>query len=118
MSLIELIHLVSGGVDGKGSFLPAACGVGHGKLGESEDDVFLSTIHYMEEDLVEYSSNVDIEHSGEMDVTSFVGCGISVPYWDRVFEAGLRVLMLLYEVPVYTGDLGSGVDEGTGVNIF
>ena len=35
MSLIELICLVSGGVNGKGLFLPVDCGVGLGEPRES-----------------------------------------------------------------------------------
>ena len=116
--MIQLVCLVSGGVNGRGSFLPVDSGVGLSEPGESEDYVLLSAIHDVEENLVEYSSNVDIEGSVEMDVTSFVWDGVGVSYWDRVFKVGSGELMLLYEVPVYAGDLGSRVNEGMGVNIF
>ena len=102
MSLIELFCLVCGGVNGKGLFLPVDCGVGLGKPGESEDDIFLSTIHYVEENFMEYSSGVDGEHGGETDVTSFVWGGVSILCQDGGFEASLGELVLFYKVPVYT----------------
>ena len=33
-------------------------------------------------------------------------------------EGGIGESMFFHEVPVYVGDLGSRVDEGTGINIF
>ena len=118
MSLVELICLVGGGVNGKGSLLPVNSGVGLSKPGESKDDILLSAIHYIEENFMEYSSNVNIECGGETHVTSFVWGGVSISYWDRGFEASLGELVLLYNVPVYIQDLGSEVDEDTGINIF
>ena len=76
-------------------------GIGLEKPGESKDDVLLSEIHHMEEDLVEYSSNMDIECGGETDVASFVQGRVCISYWNGGFEVSSGELVLLHKVPVY-----------------
>ena len=57
----KVLCLVCGDVDGKSPLLPINHGVGLDKPVKSEDDILLSTVHYMEKDLVENSSNANIE---------------------------------------------------------
>ena len=88
MSLVELFCLVSGGVNGKSLFFPIDQGVGLNKLRKSKDDVFLSTVHYMKENLVGDSSSLDIEGGVEMDVASFVCSSVSISDRDGVLRWG------------------------------
>ena len=64
------------------------------------------------------SSNVDIEFSGEADVSPFVCSSIGISDRDRGFQMFARKLVFLEEFPVYATDLGCRVCEGMGVNVF
>ena len=43
---------------------------------------------------------------------------IAISYRDGDGEASSGESVFLYKFPVYTGDLGSRVDESIGVNVF
>ena len=60
MGLIELVHLVCGGVNGEGVVNPVNCGVGLRKPRESKDNVPFFAVHAMEKNFVEDTSDVNI----------------------------------------------------------
>ena len=72
MSLIELVHLVCGDVDEKCLLLPVDYVVCLSEPGESKDDVLLSAVHYVKENLMSNSSNMGIEGCGKMDIATFL----------------------------------------------
>ena len=102
--------------NGDGSLFPIYDWVYCFKPGMSQDCIFPSSIDDIETDLLGNTSELDID--GCLMLTSNVGGPVGVSNGEGVFQGFGGDFVLLYEGPVYTIDLGSRVDDYSGVTVF
>ena len=99
-------------------FDPVNGGVRGAEPGESEDDVFSSTAHDVEEMLLSYSFDVGVEGASITDCTSFVRGLIYVTNGDGGGEFFGGEAMFSDKLPVDARDVSTGVYQCGGVDDF
>ena len=116
--LEEGLRLVGGFGDRDCSGVPVNGGVYCLEPRHSQDDVIVSTVHYVKGFEVGYSFYLDVEGAKEMDVASFIGHLVCISYWYGYVESSSREMVFLYKVPVDAGDVCTTVNEGMRINGF
>ena len=101
--------MVAGFRDGQSLSDPVDGAVGGTEPGESEDDVFVSTAHDIEEVFLGDSFDVGIEGASVTNCTSFVRRLVNVANGDGGGEFFHREAMFPDKLPVYARDVGTRV---------
>ena len=86
--------------------------------GESEDDVFTSTAHDVEEMFLGDPFNVGVKGASVVDCTGFVHGLVNVVNSNRGGKFFSGEVMFSDELPVNAGDIGTGVYQCRGVDDF
>ena len=109
VSRVKVLQLITGFRDGQG--LPGLVdGEVHDvELRESKDDVFLATVHDVEEMFLDNSFDVYIEGVGVMDCTRFVHSLIHISDCDRGGEFVCGKSVFPDKLPVDAGNISTRV---------
>jgi hypothetical protein len=110
--------LIGGFRDGDHWFFPINDGISGAKPGESEDDIFVSTVHDMEDGFLGNSFNVNEECHGIKNVAFLIGGLVDIFDFDGYRKAISGQLVLSNKGPVDTGDFCSIVNKSRGFNGF
>ena len=118
MGRVKVLQLVTRLRDGQGLLGPVDGGVCGVEPGESEDDIFLTTAHDIEEMLLNDPLNVCIKGASVVDCTSLV-CGlVHIADHNRRGKFLHREAMFSDKLSVNTGDVSTRVYQYGGVNDF
>ena len=118
MGGVQVFRLITRLRDGQGLSDLVNGGVCGTEPGESEDDIFLSTAHDIEEVFLSDPFDVDIEGTSVADCTSLV-CGlVNVANSDGGCEFLGGELVFPDKLPVYARDVYSRIYQCRGVNDF
>ena len=104
--------------DGQSLPGPINGGVGDAEPGESEDDVFSSTAHDVEEMFLGNPFNVHVEGASVTNCTGFVHCLVYVANCDRGGKFLSGEVVFSDKLPVDARDISIGVYQCGGVNDF
>ena len=115
---IEIFGLITRFGDGQGLPSPVDGGVRSAEPGESEDDVFSSTAHDVEEMLFGDPFNVGIEGAGIAYCTSLVRGLIYVANGDGGGEFLSGESVFPDKLPVDARDISTGINQCGGVDDF
>ena len=110
--------MIAGFRDGQGLSDPVDGGVRCAEPGESEDDVFASTAHDIEEMFLGYPFDVGVEGASVADCTSFVRSLIYVTNGNGGGEFFGGEMMFPDKLPVNARDVSTGVYQCRGVDDF
>ena len=104
--------------DGQGLSDPVNGGVCGTEPGESEDDVFTAAAHDVEEMLLGNPFNVGVEGASVANCTSLVSSLVHIANGDGGGEFLRMEAVFSDKLPVYAGDVSTGVNQCGGVDDF
>ena len=115
---VEVLRLIAGLRDGQSLLNPVDGGIRDMKPGKAEDDVFLSTVHDIEEMFLSNPFDVDIEGASIVDCTGFICSLVDIANSNEGGEFLGEESVFSDKLPVYTRDVHSGIYQCGGVNNF